>query len=104
MRGRITYKGELGQFVDLKGGIGEKEEIPNYLAFQPIYRCFKKVAYIASGNHIYFWKSKGLFDENGTAPTTSDYSLNTQLSYFVTKTRVELKESCLKQDKITYDY
>ena len=27
MRGRITYKGELGQFVDLKGGIGEKEEM-----------------------------------------------------------------------------
>ena len=53
------------------------------------------------GNYIYFWKSKGLFDENITAPTTRDYSLNLQLSYFSTKTRVEFKGSCLKQDKIS---
>ena len=43
-------------------------------------------------------------DENVTAPTTSDYSLNAQLSYIGTKTRVELKGSCLKQDKVTYDH
>ena len=33
--------------------------------------------------------------------TTSDYSLNPQLSYLGNKTRVEFKGSCLKQDKIT---
>ena len=43
-------------------------------------------------------------NENITAPTTSDYSLNPQLSYFGTKTRVEFKGSCLKQNKITYAY
>ena len=43
-------------------------------------------------------------DENITAPTTSDYKLNTQLSYFGTKTRVEFNGSCLKQGKITYDH
>ena len=43
-------------------------------------------------------------DENITAPTTSDYKINPQLSYFGTKTRLEFKGSCLKQDKITYDH
>ena len=46
--------------------------------------------------------TKGLSDENITAPTTTDHSLNPQLSYLCTKTRVEFKGSCLKQSKITY--
>ena len=43
-------------------------------------------------------------DENITASTTSDYSLNPQLSYYGSNTRVEFKGSCLKQDKITYNH
>ena len=43
-------------------------------------------------------------DENTTAPTTSDYSFNPQLSYLGNKTRVEFKGSCLKQDKTTYTH
>ena len=43
-------------------------------------------------------------NENITASTTSDYSFNPQFSYFCTKTRVDFKESCLKQDKVTYDH
>ena len=43
-------------------------------------------------------------DENITAPTTSDHSLNPQLSYFGTKTRVEFKGSCLKQNKVIYTH
>ena len=54
-----------------------------------MYRYFKRVSGVGSGNYIYFWKSKGLSDENITAPTTSDYSLNPQLSYLGNKTRVE---------------
>ena len=67
-------------------------------------RYFKRVAGVGTGNYIYFWKSKGLSDENITAPTTTDYSVNPQLTYFHTKTRVKFKESCLKQDKITYNH
>ena len=52
--------------------------------------------------YIYFWKSKGLSDENNTPPATADYSLT--LSYFGTKTRVEFNGSCLKQDKTTYNH
>ena len=43
-----------------------------------------------------FWKSKGLSNENITAPTTNDYKLNPQLSYYGTKTRVWFDGSCLK--------
>ena len=53
---------------------------------------------------FYFWKSKGLSDENITAPTISHYSLNSQLSYFGTKPRVEFNANCLRRDKITYDH
>ena len=49
-----------------------------------------------------FFKYKGLSDENVTAPNTIDYSLNSQLSYLGTKTRVGFKGSCSKQDKVTY--
>ena len=69
-----------------------------------MYRYFKRVSGVGTGNYIHFWKSKGLSDENITAPTTNDYSLNPQLSYFGVKTRVEFKGSCLKQDKITYTH
>ena len=43
-------------------------------------------------------------EENITVPTTTGYSLNPQLSYCGTKTRVEFKESCLKEGKITYNH
>ena len=69
-----------------------------------MYRYFKRVVGVGTGNYIYFWKSKGLPDDNITAPTTSDYKLNSQLSYIGTKTRVAFRGSCLKQDKITFNH
>ena len=72
--------------------------------FSPMYRCFKRVTGVGSGNYIYFWRYAELSDENVTAPTTSDYSLNPQVSYLGTKSRVEFKGRCLKQDKITFDH
>ena len=78
----------------------EEDGTKNYLVFQPMYRYFKRVAGVGTGNYIYFWKSEGLSDENITGPTTSDYKLNTQLSYYGTKTRVEFRGKCLKQDKL----
>ena len=61
-----------------------------------MYRYFNRVSGVGSGNYIYSWKSKGLFDENVTAFTTSDYKLNPELSYFGTKKKVEFNGSCLK--------
>ena len=49
----------------------EEDGAQNYLVFQPKYRYLKRVASLGSGNYIYFWKSKGLSDENITATTTT---------------------------------
>ena len=60
----------------------EEDGTQNYLVFWPMYRYFKRVAGFGRGNYIYFWKSKGLCDENIAAPTTSDYNLNPKLSWW----------------------
>ena len=54
----------------------EEDGRQNYLVFQPMYRYLKKVSCVGTGNDIYFWKTKGLFNENITASTASDCSLN----------------------------
>ena len=79
----------------------EEDCTQNYLVFQPMYRYSKKVVGVGTGNYIYFWKPKGFSDENITPPSTSDYRLNPQLSYFDTKTRVRFSGSCFNQDKLT---
>ena len=43
-------------------------------------------------------------DENITAPTTSHYKLNPKLSYFSTKTTLDFRGSCLKQDKTIFNH
>ena len=48
-----------------------------YLIFQPLYRYFKTVT---NTNYILSWKSRGLSSENIKLPTTSDNSLNPELS------------------------
>ena len=63
----------------------EEDGTQSYLVFKPMYRSFKRFACVGSDSYIYFWKSKGLSDENITAPTTSDYSLYPQLSYLGAK-------------------
>ena len=67
-----------------------------------MYKYFKKVSGVGTVNFIYFWKSKSFYDENITAPTTSDYSLNPQV--ILVKRQQYNKGSCLKQDEITYTY
>ena len=79
----------------------EEDGTQNNVVFQPLNKCFKV---IANTKYISSWKSKGLSDENITGPTTSDYKLNPQSSYFGTKTRQEFRVSCLKQDKITSNH
>ena len=82
----------------------EEDGTQSYLVFQLTYRYFKRTIGVGTGNYIYFWKSKGLSGENITAPTTSDYSLNSHLSYLSTKTRLEFRRNCLKQDKTTFNH
>ena len=76
----------------------------NYLVFQPMYICFKRIASVCSGNYKYFWRSKGLSDERINSITASNHSITPELSFCGTKTRVEFNESCLKQDKASYNH
>ena len=50
------------------------------------------------------WKSKGLFNENIRAVSTSDNSLNPTLSHCDTKIRVKSAGGCLKQPQISYTH
>ena len=45
-----------------------------------MYRYFKRVAGVGSGNYIYFWKSKGLSDERINSIITSNYSITPELT------------------------
>ena len=73
----------------------------NYLVFHPMYRYFKRIAGVVSGNFIYFWKSKGLSDERLNFDIASNYKITPELSHYGTEIKVEFNENCLKQDKVT---
>ena len=74
----------------------------NYLVFQPMYICFKRIAGVGGGDYIYYWKSKGLSDERINSIKTSDYGITPYLSYYDTnKIRVKFDGGCLKQDQET---
>ena len=60
-----------------------------------MYRYFRRIAGVGSGNYIYYWKSKGLSDERINSITASSYKVTPQLNYYGTKTRVEFNGSCL---------
>ena len=63
-----------------------------------MYRNFKRIAGVGSGNYIYFWKSKVLSDESINSITASNYSITPELSYCGNKIRVKFNGSCLKQE------
>ena len=53
----------------------EEDGAQNYLVFQPMYRYFKRIAGVGTGDYLYFLKSKGLSDERIDSITTSNYSI-----------------------------
>ena len=80
----------------------ENDGTQNCLVFQTTQRYFETVS--NNNDHILSWKSKGLSDETTKPPSTSKNILNSSLNYVGTKTRVEFKGSCLKQDKISFNH
>ena len=66
-----------------------------------MYKYFKRIAGVSSGNYIYFWKCKGLSDKKLDSITASNYKITLELSFYGTKTNLEFNGSCLKQDKVT---
>ena len=69
----------------------------NYLVFLPISKYFKLNSVVNAADYVLSWQSKVLSNESIKPPTTSDNSLNPELNYHGTKTRVKFTESCLKQ-------
>ena len=61
-----------------------------------MYKYFKRIAGVGSGNYIYFWKSKGLFDGKLDFIIASNYKITPELGFYGTKTKVEFSGSCLK--------
>ena len=53
----------------------EEDGTQIYLLFQPMYRYFKRIAGVGSGNYIYFWKSKDFSDERLDSITASNYKI-----------------------------
>ena len=82
----------------------EEDGTQNYFAFQPMYRYFKKITGVGSGNYIHFSKSKGLSNERLDSITASNHKITPELSFYGTKITVEFDGSCLKQDKVTYTH
>ena len=54
--------------------------------------------------YISSWKSKGLCNENITAPSAPNNFLNPSMEYLGVKLKVRFSESCLKQNTITYNH
>ena len=82
----------------------EEDGTQNYLVFQTIYRYFRRIIVVGSGNYLCFWISIGLSDERLNSNTASNYIITSELSYYGTKIRVEFNGSCLKQYKVTYNH
>ena len=79
----------------------EEHGTQNYLVFQPMTKYFKV---ITNTDYVSSWKSKGLSDKTIKPSTATDYKFNPQLNYFDIKTRLELRGSCFKQDKMTFNH
>ena len=69
-----------------------------------MYRYFKRVTGVGSGNYLYFWKSKDLSDEELDSITASNYKITPELSFYDARKRVDFNGSCLKQDNVTYNH
>ena len=106
----LIVKNELNKLKTFDSGyfIGkshfEEDGTQNCLVFQPIFRYFK-INMIGVANYVLSWKSKGLSDETIKPPSTSDNSLTPALNYYcASKIRIKFTGTCLKQDKIIFNY
>ena len=52
-------------------------------------KYFKTIAGVGNGSYIYYWRSKGLYDERINFIKTPNHSITPDLNYYGTRTRVE---------------
>ena len=62
----------------------EEDGVQRFLVFQPMQKYVLKIVGAGSGNFIYYWKCKGLYDERINSITASNRSITPQLSYYGT--------------------
>ena len=82
----------------------EEDGKQNYLVFLPKLKYFKLNSVINVIDPVLSWQPKGKSNESIKPSTTSDNSLNPELSYYGTKTRVKFTGSCLKQPNFTFTH
>ena len=74
----------------------------NYLVFQSIQICFKRIVNVGNDNYVYYWKSEGLSDKTINSIKRSNYGITPYLNYYDTnKIRVKFDGGCFKQDEGT---
>ena len=78
----------------------EEDDTQKCLVFQPMNKYFRK---ITNTELISEWKSKGLSNEIIITPTTYT-KITPTLKYTGKEIDVKFDESCLKQDKITFNH
>ena len=76
----------------------------NYLVFLPVGKYFKLNSVVNTPDYVSSWQSKGISNESIKPPITSDNSLNPELNYYGTKTRVKFTGSSLKQSDHIYTH
>ena len=64
-------------------------------------RYFKRIDGVGIGDYIYYLKSKGLSDENITAPSAPNKFLNPSLEYLCVKLILRFSGCCFKA-KLAY--
>ena len=69
----------------------------NYLEFLPMGKYFKLNSVVNTADYVSSWQSKGISNESIKPPITFDNSLNPELNFYGTKTRVKFTRSRLKQ-------
>ena len=82
----------------------EEDGEQNYLVFLPKRRYFKLNSVINVIDRVLSWQSKEICNESIKPPTTSDNSLNRELSYYGTKATVKFTECCLKQPHFKFTH
>ena len=68
----------------------------SYLVFIPINTYFKLNSVVNAADYVLSWQSKRLSNESIKPPTTTNNSLNPELNYYGTKTKVKFTRSCLE--------
>ena len=76
----------------------------NYLVFLPLRKYFKLNSVAGVVDHVLSLQSKGLSNESIKPPAATNNSLNPELNYYGTKTKIKFSGNCLKQSNHIFNH